>query len=96
MVRGHLCRLHGGKFFEAMRDMYSLRRREAESGIAVRVQAGCRRFIANKRAIAWREVRGRRDLDEMNAIIIMQRLARYFVARMRVALRRYEKVRTPT
>ena len=60
--------------------MYNYRAREAEAIVAVRFQANARRFLAMKRVEAWREVCGRRDIDEANAILVMQMLARRYNA----------------
>ena len=93
MIRGHHARVHNPLVPQAMRDMYTVRAREAESSVAVRFQANARRFLAYKRVEAWREVCGRRALDEYNAILIMQMLARRYNANKELLRRRFAKMR---
>ncbi len=92
-VRGHHARVHNPLVAQAMRDMYNIRAREAEATVAVRFQANARRFIAFKRVEAWREVCNRRDIDEFNAILIMQMLARRYNAYRELLRRRFAKMR---
>lgn len=92
-VRGHHDRVHNPLVAQAMRDLYFQRGQEAEAWVSVRFQANARRFLACKRTEAWREYCGRRDLDEFNAILIMQMLARRYNARSLLFKKRFEKLR---
>ena len=93
LVRGHLVRIHHPLVSQAMRDLYSERAKEAEAWVSVRFQAKARRFLAKKRTIAWREVVRRRDMDEFNAILIMQMLGRRYNAKKELFQRKFEKIR---
>ena len=92
-VRGHLTRLHTPKVARAMRELYVNRNREAEAGIAVRFQSFGRRYLARRRMLAWKEVKSRRNIDEANAVLIMQQLARAFLAVKHVRMLRFQKAR---
>jgi len=92
-VRGHMARVHTPQVARAMRDLYMKRRREAEAAIAVRFQACGRRYLAIKRTKAYAEVLGRRAFDEHNAIMIMQMLARRYLALRELKRRKFEKAR---
>jgi len=92
-VRGHMARVHTPQVARAMRDLYMKRRREAEAAIAVRFQACGRRYLAIKRTKAYAEVLGRRAFDEHNSIMIMQMLARRYLALREMKRRKFEKQR---
>eukprot|EP00605_Chrysophyceae_sp_TOSAG23-4_P000769 GSChrysophyteH1.ASY1.ANO1.858.1 assembled CDS len=92
-IRGHRVRVHNPLVPQAMRDLYVSRGREAEAWISVRFQANARRFLAKKRTEAWREYCSRRALDEFNAILILQMLARRYNAKTLLFQKRFEKIR---
>ena len=92
-VRGHHVRVNYPLVSQAIRDMYAQRCREAEAAVSVRFQANARRFLAFKRVEAWREVCNRRDIDEANAILIMQMLGRRYNAKRLLFKLRFEKLR---
>jgi hypothetical protein len=93
VVRGHHVRVHYPLVCQAMRDLYVNRQREAEAWVSVRFQANARRFLACKRTEAWREYVTRRNLDEFNAILILQMLGRRYNARTLLFQKRFEKLR---
>jgi len=87
-VRGYLCRCVHTKAAKLIREMYINRRKEAENGLAVKLQAQARRFLAALRVRSWKELVVRRALNSHDAAITMQRLSRMFVAKLRVSRRR--------
>lgn len=93
IVRGHLARKHNPRVSGNIRLLYKQRLLEAQTGIAVRMQSCSRRYLARRRMKAWKEIVGRRWLDEQNAIISMQMLARRYNAIAKVNKMRYERNR---
>lgn len=93
VVRGHKCRRTDRYVATAIRAMYRRRLAEAIVAISVRFQSCGRRFLARKKAEAWKEVRIRRTKDEYNAILILQCLGRCYNARVTVYKIRAEAAR---
>lgn len=93
VFRGHICRRKNRYIATAIRQMIQKRLNEAVVAISVRFQSCGRRFLARKRAEAWKEVRLRRTNDEFNSILIMQCCARVYNACVKVRKVRAEKAR---
>jgi hypothetical protein len=96
--RGHKVRRIRFDVALALREMYIARKLEAEVALAVRFQAGGRKYLTKQRVRAILELMTRRKLDEHNAIITLQCFARMFVSKVRLAKKftdrdRYHEIR---
>lgn len=91
--RGHKIRRQRFDIALRVRLMYLNRKVEAETGLAVRFQAGGRRFLTKQRIRAMMELRGRRGIDEDNAATMMQCFARVALAKMKVLKKVSDKAR---
>jgi hypothetical protein len=96
--RGHKVRRRRFDVATALRHMYVQRKYEAEVALAVRFQAGGRKYLTRQRINAMFELTMRRGLDEYNAMVTLQCFSRQYLARMRVlkimiAKARYHEVR---
>jgi hypothetical protein len=90
-IRGFLCRLKNGKVSKVIREMYSIRRREVESALAVRIQTHLRKFLAKKYVVSYRELKKRYIQNINDAILVLQMLARRFLSKMQLFRRRTKK-----
>jgi hypothetical protein len=91
-VRGHLCRIRQENqiIYRRIRDMYTSRIRDAESGAVVPIQAMARRFLAKRRVAVWGEVFRRRAIDKYNAATLIQKRARVMVCKILINRMRVE------
>ena len=85
VYRGHKLRRNNKRLSRVMREMYILRREEAEIAVAVRLQSIGRGFLASRRVRVLRELYERRTIDETYAIKTMQGLARVFLCKLHVS-----------
>lgn len=76
IFRGQYSRKKHKIIGDVMRDMYSQRQREAKIAMMVRFQTAGRLYLAQKKALAWREMVLRRRQDEWSAALVMQGLVR--------------------
>lgn len=93
IFRGHRSRRINKYVAEVMREVYDVRRREAEVGIAVRFQSCGRRFLARRRILAIRELTHRRREDEYAAAVVMQNLVRMYVSKVKYKNIRLQNMR---
>ena len=93
VIRGHQVRRRSILLAKRMREMYILRREEAELSIAVRFQSVGRSYLARGRMRVYRELRSRRGVDEEGARLMLQSVARMLIAKARVFKRRSDAAR---
>jgi hypothetical protein len=91
-VRGYLTRISNVKVRNAIREMYIIRRKESLEGIAVRLQAIARYYLATKIVKQSREIYNRRNLNRNHAILLIQQLVRLFLAKLHLSKRKHQKV----
>jgi hypothetical protein len=74
VVRGNGSRRRNIYVNEVLIELYGSRKREADVGLAVRLQSCARRYLAKQRVRVWREFKGRRHADETRSALTIQKL----------------------
>lgn len=82
IYRGHFTRRRQVFVSNALKKMYRERYNEVITMIIIHLQACCRRYLAKLRIATWKELQYRRYLNESDAILSLQSIARMFISKL--------------